>query len=105
MYAIIKTGGKQYTVRKGDVIDVELICSTSESEKEILFNDILMVSVGDVVKIGAPTLNEATVKGELLGEAKGEKLIVYKYKRRKNCHTKKGHRQKFSKVKITSIDI
>lgn len=99
MYAIIETGGKQYRVEKGDVIDVEKLKTVSEKvEFKVLFlND------GSTVKVGSPHLANAVVKGELLGESRGPKVIAFKYKRRKPFRRKVGHRQKYARVKITDI--
>ena len=99
MYAIIETGGKQYRIQAGDVIEVELL----KEEKEVEFKNILVLSDGTNIKVGSPYVQEAVVKGEILEVTKGPKVIAYKYKRRKNYHRKKGHRQKYSKVKITEI--
>ena len=101
MYAIIETGGKQYRVEQNDVIDVELL-STAENEK-IEFKNVLFVSEGSDVKVGAPYLTDVTVKADLLGEVKGPKVIAFKYKKRKRYRRKVGHRQKYSRVKITEI--
>ena len=99
MYAIIETGGKQYRIQAGDVIEVELL----KEEKNIEFKNILVLSDGTNIKVGSPYVQEAVVKGEILEVSKGPKVIAYKYKKRKNYHRKKGHRQKYSKVKITEI--
>jgi large subunit ribosomal protein L21 len=99
MYAIIETGGKQYRIQAGDVIEVELL----KEEKDVEFKNILVLSDGTNIKVGSPYVQEAVVKGEILEVSKGPKVIAYKYKRRKNYHRKKGHRQKYSKVKITEI--
>ncbi len=101
MYAIIKTGGKQYRVKQGDVIDVELL--GVEPSNTVEFNEVLFVSDAGSPVVGAPTVLGCVVKGEILGEVKGDKVIAFKYKRRKNYHRKIGHRQKYSQVKITEI--
>jgi len=102
MYAIIKTGGKQYRVKEGDTIDIELLNGLTSNE--VSFNEILMMNTGNNVKVGNPTLQEATVKGELIENVKDKKIIVFKYKKRKNNRVKNGHRQKLSRVKITAIE-
>lgn len=102
MYAIIKSGGKQYRVKEGDIIDVELL--TGLKSNEVKFNDILMLNTGNSVKMGAGALKNATVKGELVENFKDKKLIIFKYKKRKNCKRKNGHRQNLSRVKITAIE-
>ena len=84
MYAIIATGGKQYKVSEGDVINVLLVG-------------------GDTVKVGTPTVDGAKVEASVVSEGKGKKVIVYKYKRKTGYHKKNGHRQLFTQVKIDSI--
>lgn len=102
MLAVIKTGGKQYLVKPGDIIDIEKIAGEEGSEVE--FSDVLMVSDGEGdVKVGTPVVKSAQVKGTILGEKKGIKIIVFKFKRRKGYRKKMGHRQKFTSVKINSI--
>lgn len=102
MLAVIKTGGKQYLVKPGDIIDIEKIAGVEGSEVE--FSDVLMVSDGEGdVKVGTPVVKSAQVKGTILGEKKGIKIIVFKFKRRKGYRKKMGHRQKFTSVKINSI--
>lgn len=102
MYAIIETGSKQYKVQQGDMIDVELL--TGNGSHEVVFEKVLLLNNGNKVQVGKPEVAGATVKGEIVGQVKDEKLIVFKYKRRKNSKTKKGHRQKLSRVKITAIE-
>ena len=103
MLAVIKTGGKQYLVKPGDIIDIEKIAGEEGSEVE--FSDVLMVSDGEGdVKVGTPVVKSAQVKGTILGEKKGTKITVFKFKRRKGYRKKIGHRQKYTSVKINSID-
>lgn len=97
--AIIQTGSKQYLVSEGDVIDVELLNSSDNSVK---FEEVLFFKDGDNVQVGSPHL-PVEVKGEVMEEIKGPKLIVFKYKRRKNYKVKKGHRSRYARVKITAI--
>jgi large subunit ribosomal protein L21 len=99
-YAIVRTGGKQYRVHEGDEIDVELLGIESG---EVAFDEVLFVSDGKTGRVGAPHVEGATVRGELLEQVKGPKVVVYKYKRRQNYQRKVGHRQKYSRVKITSV--
>lgn len=101
MYAMIKTGGKQYRVQKGDIIDVELL--GQDPGAEIKFLEVLTVWEGDHVHVGLPTLKGFSVIGELIGDVKGEKVIAMKYKRRKQYRRTFGHRQHYSRVKITDI--
>lgn len=102
MYAIIETGGKQYRVEEGDVIDVELLDSENE---QIEFNDVLLLSNDKEASVGAPTLKNCIVFGQILQEVKGPKVFAYKYIKRKDSKKKKGHRQKYSQVKITKIKV
>lgn len=101
MYAIIETGGKQYRVEKGDVIDVELL--DLENEQKIQFKNVLFLNNGSAIKLGKPHINGCSVQGELVQEVKGPKVIAYKYKQRKNYRRKVGHRQKYLRVRITEI--
>jgi large subunit ribosomal protein L21 len=101
MYAIIETGGKQYRVEKGDVIDVELLSSAQNGKIE--FKHVLFVNNGSATKIGNPFVAKGLVTGELVQEIQGPKVIAFKYKRRKGIRRKVGHRQRYSRVKITEI--
>ena len=102
MFAVIKTGGKQYTVNPGDVIDVELLAG--EPGDTVEFNEVLMVSNDKgKVNLGTPTVDKAVVKGKILEEKKGKKIIVFKFKRRKDYRNKNGHRQRYTRVEITDI--
>ena len=101
MYAVIKTGGKQYRVAKDDVLKIERIAG--EAGTKIEFNEVLMVGSGASLKVGAPTVAGAKVTGELVEQSRGPKLIAFKKRRRKNSRRKKGHRQDLSTVRITSI--
>ena len=102
MYAVIKTGGKQYRVQQGDVIFIEKI--DSQADEEVTFDEVLLVGDGDQTKIGAPTVAGAKVEGKVLGQVKGKKIVVYKYKAKKNERKKQGHRQPYTKVEITAIN-
>lgn len=102
MYAIIEVGGKQFRVEEGDVIDVELLKSMTEGTVE--FKNILLLNNGSSIRVGLPILDTCNVVGEYLEEVKGPKVIAYKYKKRKNYRRKVGHRQKYSRVKITKIE-
>lgn len=102
MYAIIETGGKQYKVQVGDSIRVEkLNVAAGES---IVFENVLVVGKDDSLSVGTPFVQGAAVKADVVGDGKGEKIIVYKYKSKKTYHKKNGHRQPFTKVTITSIE-
>ena len=101
MYAVIATGGKQYKVSEGDVIKVEKL--GVEAGQTYTFDKVLLVS-GDEVRVGAPTVEGATVEADVIGDTKGKKVIVYKYKRKNGYHKKNGHRQQLTAVKITKIN-
>ena len=100
MYAIIATGGKQYKVAEGDVIRVEKL--GVEAGAEVVFDQVLVVS-GDEVKVGDPTVAGATVTATAVGDGKAKKVVVYKYKPKKDYHKKQGHRQPYTRVLVTSI--
>ena len=101
MYAIIATGGKQYTVSEGDVIKVEKLGVYAGDT--VTFDQVLFVNDGDA-KVGNPTVAGASVTASVIGEGKDKKVIVYKYKRKTGYHKKNGHRQLFTKVKIEKIN-
>ena len=101
MYAIVETGGKQVKVEVGQAIYVEKI-EVAEGET-YTFDKVLLV-VGEETKVGAPYVANAKVTATVVDEIKGKKIIVYKYKSKKNYHKKKGHRQPYTKVKITAIE-
>lgn len=100
-YAIIKTGGKQYRVAEDDVIDVELLGAEPGSKVE--FSEVLFLSDGKNTHVGTPSVDGSTVKGELIEIVKSAKITSVKYKKRKNCRKKWGHRQDYARVKITTI--
>ncbi len=100
-YAIIQTGGKQYRVAEGDILDVEKLAL--EAGQSTTFTDILMLADGDTVSIGAPFVDKASVKAEVVEQWKGEKVIAFKFRRRKGYHRTVGHRRQLTKLKITSI--
>ena len=98
MYAIILSGGKQYKVAEGDVIEVEKLYASAGEKVEL---EVLLTVNGDKVLSG--TEIKSPVKGEVLGNVKGKKVVVYKYKPKKNVRRKKGHRQQYTRVKIGKI--
>ena len=102
MYAIIETGGKQYNVKVGESITVEKL--NVAAGETVVFDKVLAVGKEDSLTVGAPFVNGATVKADVVGEGKGKKIIVYKYKSKKCYHKKNGHRQPFTKVTITAIE-
>ncbi len=101
MFAVIKTGGKQYTVRKDDVIEIEKL--EGGAGDKVSFDEVLLVGGEGTPKVGTPLLAGATVAGELVDQTRGPKIIVFKKKRRQNYRRKKGHRQDLTRVKITNI--
>lgn len=102
MYAIIKTGGKQYKVAEGDVVRVEKL-GLAEGET-VTFDEVLMVSAEGDVKVGSPFVANASVTATVAGDGKGKKVIVYKYKPKSTYHKKQGHRQPYTEVKIEKIN-
>ena len=102
MYAVIKTGGKQYRVQQGDVIYVEKM--NSQAGDQVSFDEVLLVSNETETKIGAPVVAGAKVEGKVLGQVKAAKIIVFKYKAKKNIRKRQGHRQPYTKVEITAIN-
>lgn len=101
MYAVIATGGKQYRVSEGDTIYIEKL--DVEDGSNVSF-DVLMIGTDDDIKVGNPTLDGANVEGKVVKQVKGQKIRIYKYKAKKNYHRRAGHRQKYSKVEIVSIN-
>ena len=103
MYAIIRSGGKQYRVAEGETLSVERDILGTANKDKVTFNDVLMVG-GDSPQLGAPLISGASVLATVLRESRGDKIIVFKKKRRKN-HTKRkhGHRQDLVQVRIDSI--
>ena len=101
MYAIIETGGKQYKVSEGDVIFVEKL--NAEAGDTVTFDRVKAVSMGDDFKVGAPTVEGATVTANVVANGKSKKIYVIKYKAKKNEKKKIGHRQPYTKVQIVSI--
>lgn len=101
MYAIIKTGGKQYKVSEGDLVRVEKL--PYEIGDTVEFDEVLLVAGDDDVKIGAPTVANAKVSATVEDQAKAKKVVVFKYKPKKMYRKKQGHRQPYTLVKINSI--
>ena len=105
MFAVIRTGGKQYKVSEGETLDIELVEFPAEGEKKITISDVLMVGNGDTFSLGNPLLSGATVGLELVENIKGKKVIAYKFQRREGYHRTVGHRQKLSRVKVGKITV
>lgn len=101
MYAVIKTGGKQYRVAPGAELKVESL--VAEAGSTISFDEVLMVGEGEAIKIGAPFVAGASVKAEVIKHGRGDKIRIIKHRRRKHYHKEQGHRQNFTAVKIMEI--
>jgi len=101
MYAIIDSCGKQYKVSEGDVVFFEKL--DAEEGKAVSFDNVVLVSDGKDVKIGTPYVKGAKVEGTVVAHGKGNKILVYKYKAKKNYRRTQGHRQPYTKVEIKSI--
>ena len=101
MYAIIETGGKQYKVKEGDIIFVEKL--GADAGTAWTFDKVLSVVDGEKAAFGEPYIEGASVSAEVINDGKGKKVIVYKFKSKKNYHRKKGHRQPFTRLKIGAI--
>ena len=103
MYSILETGGKQYRVSVGDTIDIELLDAAPGSS--VSFDRVLMVVGPDQTLVGRPTLPQVKVTGQVVGEEKGPKLTVFRFKKRKNISIKSGHRQHYTRVRISEIAV
>ena len=101
MYAVIKTGGKQYKVAAGEKLKVETL--VAEVGATISFDQVLMIANGDQHTIGAPLVSGGKVSAEVLKHGRGDKIRIIKHRRRKNYHREQGHRQNYTEVKITEI--
>lgn len=102
MYAVIRTGGKQYRVSEGQKLRVEKLSGTAGDK--VTFQEVLFVG-GDSPKIGQPLVQGASVAAEITGQDRGKKIVVFKFKRRKNYRRKNGHRQPYTELKITGISL
>jgi len=101
MYAVIETGGKQYRVQEGDVITIEKL--NVSAGDDITFDRVLVLNDGEKVQVGTPIVEEAKVFGTVVENGKGEKVIIFKYKSKKDYRKKQGHRQPYTMVKIESL--
>lgn len=101
MYAIVETGGRQYRVSPGDRLDVEKLAG--EVGATVTFTDVLLVGNGSGVTIGTPKVASARVEAQITAQKRGKKIIVFKFKRRKNYRKKQGHRQSLTSLKILEI--
>jgi large subunit ribosomal protein L21 len=103
MYAIVEVGGKQYYVQKGDVVEVEK--QEFKDGHELNLSKVLLVSKDKKVEVGQPYVKGAKVLAVVMGQFRGEKLVSFKYRRRKSSHWKKGHRQNLTRLQIKEIDL
>ena len=101
MYAVFKTGGKQYKVSEGETIKIEKL--EVEPGKKVTFNEVLMVADGEKVQVGSPLVKKATVEAKVISQGKGKKINILKFKRRKNYMKQQGHRQLFTEIQIGKI--
>jgi len=102
MYAIIRTGGKQYQVAPGDILEVEKL--DGGIGDSITLSDVLMVANGDAVNIGQPVLDGASVTAKITGQYRGDKILVFRYRPKKRIRVRKGHRQYLTRLEIQSVN-
>jgi len=102
MYAVIRTGGKQYRVAEGEKVRVEKL--PGEKGDTVTFDQVLLVGGGDKPKVGRPLVKGASVKAEITAQDRDRKIVVFKLRRRKGYRRKAGHRQPFTEIRITGID-
>ncbi len=103
MYAIVADGGRQYKVEEGQFLEIDY--RQLEQGSELTFDRVLAISDGDNFKLGQPTVSGAAVTAKVVGDTKGEKIYVQKFRRRKNSKTRTGHRQKYVRVQISNITL
>ena len=101
MYAVIKTGGKQYRVSEGETLKIEKL--EVEPGKKVTFNEVLMITDGENVQVGSPLVDKASVEAKVISQGKGNKVNILKFKRRKNSMKRQGHRQLFTEIQIAKI--
>jgi large subunit ribosomal protein L21 len=101
MFAIIRTGGKQYPVEKGTVVKVEKL--SQDEQSEIVFDEVLLLQDKENLHIGKPIVEGAIVKGKILTQGRGKKQIIFKYKNKTRYSVKNGHRQPYTEIEITDI--
>ncbi len=101
MYAVIKTGGKQYKVAPGESVRVESLAG--EVGAQVSFDEVLLIADGDKQTVGTPTIKGGKVSAEVVAQGRGDKIRIIKHRRRKHYHKEQGHRQNFTEVKITAI--
>jgi len=101
MYAIVRTGGKQYQVSPGDIIQVESL--NAAQGDEVTLNEVLLVKDGEQINVGAPLVANSSVKAKVLNHGRGKKVVIFKFKKRKRYRLTKGHRQNFTRIQIQEI--
>ena len=101
MYAIVQTGGKQYRISEGDVINVEKL--NAEAGSEVSLDEVLVIGSEDGIKVGKPYVEGASIKADVVENGKGEKLVIFKYKAKKDYRKKQGHRQPYTRLQIKEI--
>ena len=101
-YAVIRTGGKQYRVKEGDVLHVEKL--EGDPGSEVAFTDVLMTAIGGDVQVGKPTISGVRVMAHVVKQGRAKKILVFKKKKRKNYRRRQGHRQYLTTVRVTGID-
>jgi large subunit ribosomal protein L21 len=102
MYAVIRTGGKQYCVAAGDTLEVEKLAGNVG--EAVTLSDVLLVSRGDTVTVGAPNVDGASVTAKITGQYRGNKILVFKYRPKKRIRVRKGHRQYLTRLQIEAIN-
>lgn len=103
MYAVIKTGGQQFRVEQGTILKIEKL--EIEPGKKVTFKDVLIVSDGDKIEIGTPLVVKASVEAKVILQGKGKKVNILKFRRRKHSMKQQGHRQLFTEIEITKINL
>jgi large subunit ribosomal protein L21 len=103
MYAIIRTGGKQFRAEPGKSLRIPSVAI--EAGETMTFDDVLLGADGDTLRIGTPAVSGASVTAEVVRHGKGEKIVIFKHKRRKNYRRKQGHRQKYTEVRVNEINL
>ena len=101
MYAVFRTGGKQFRAEPGSTLKVPFM--EAEAGEKVTFDDVLLTSKEDAVSVGTPQVEGAKVTAEVLGHGKGDKIIVFKRKRRKNYRRKQGHRQQYTEIRVDEV--
>jgi len=101
MYAVFKTGGKQYRVSEGETLKIEKL--EVEPGKKVTFNEVLMIADGENIQVGSPLVEKASVEAKVISQGKGKKVNILKFKRRKQFMKKQGHRQLFTEIQIGKI--